>query len=194
MTSTLFDVLESSLADRIVAIRASHMPGSLFPLNDPPQKNAAVTCESLELNFKTLLPVLSGFAVPKVDVVKAAIKELDEQNNNMLSMNRTLQGQRAWVKHEAAKLLEMCRLVRRLQWRSPGRSGSENIRNLKLAMVQALVESDDDDGDWPDYPDYPVSPVPPPKSEDNVEDDSSDIPDYPDSPVPPPKVVKVKAA
>ena len=134
----LVEVLEKALADRIFACRASGKNGGcrLFPLRSVPHKAANVTSESLDLNYDVLLQVLSTHGVPRTDAVRSALKELDSNHEHKLSQSLSQASQRSWAKTEGDKLLEMCRLVKRLQRRSPGRSHSDNIRNVKLALVQ----------------------------------------------------------
>ena len=168
---SLVEVLEKALADRIFVCRAS-MDCRLFPLRSKPQRVASVTSESLDLNFDVLLVVITNFAVPGVDAVRAALKTLDLKHERKLSNTTSKAAQASWAKTEGDKLLDMCRLVRRLQWRSPGRSSNDNIGTLKLALVSAMAGSDSED--WPEYPDGEYA-------EDHDDDDnaSSDFPEYP---------------
>ena len=166
----LLDVLRDGLQSEIFSIRASGRSGHLFPVSAPGKPPGMVTSASLDLNAAVLLSVLSEFAVPDKPSVRAAIYSLDKENQFKLSRCDSENGRKTWAVNECNKLLTMCRLVKRLQWRSPNRACSENVRRLKLALVQALCLSQESSDEWPEYPADP-----------DPDDTSSDMPDYPET-------------
>ena len=126
-----------------------------------------VNARAVEINARALVPWAKCGRPSSFGSLTRAISTLDGMENYMLSGQSSKQGQKAWARDEADKLLMLITHMRLLFGRAP-HSRSALLDRLKSIMRRVGGSDNDDDSgsDLPNYPEGASTPEPAPYKDD----------------------------
>ena len=194
--ASYLDLLEKGFGEKAIAMRSESRPGSLLELTTGDTGFENINSKGIEKNRDAVLAFMHVHDLENNSkLLTDAFVAFDVKHARKLAGARTKKGLKQWGAYQATKLISLILLLKKMQRRSPFRSRSAVIMELKCKLGRVddseVISDDDDDDDDHDDGSGPGSDDdsgPPPSPPSRVSASDSEAPRYPESDAPSPKV------
>ena len=129
--------LERGFGERAVELRSSGRHGSLFKLEVNEVGFEKINAKGIEMNQAIMDAFIdSNLEMDQIDpqALAKAFETFDKRHNRQLAGARSKTGLRQWCTYHAQTMIRLCKLLKRMQDRSPFKSNSDIIRGMKAKL------------------------------------------------------------